>query len=280
MHPRAIPDRREFEQLDQRFQDEERFLIQNLIQNAGHHRAGRSRINWRLEDRVIALARSYPLMSLRRIAGCIGNISHMTVRRIIREQGFRPYRLQYVQALQPGDYRARREFCQWMLQKLENNSHFIENILFTDEASFSNISILNRHNTRIWAPRNLHAIIQREMQSRFAINVWMGVIGKNFVGPIYLPLCLTGFRYLDFLQNQLLRNLHEIIPRHRRNRVYFMHDGTQPHFDRRVRVYLHNLFGTRWIRRRPHVWPLCSPDLNSLDFFFVRSTKGKCLPNW
>lgn len=58
--PREIPDRREFQRLDQRFNDQERFEVHN----AEYRRAGRPRINWRSEERVIALARSFPVMGL------------------------------------------------------------------------------------------------------------------------------------------------------------------------------------------------------------------------
>ncbi|EZA52969.1 hypothetical protein X777_07423 [Ooceraea biroi] len=205
-------------------------------------------------------------MGSRRIATCVG-ITHPTVLRIIREEGLRPYKVQVVQELQPGDLRARKQFCQWMLGKLRRNPDFLENVLFTDKSSFSSTSILNRQNVRIWAERNPHAMVQRVHQGRFAINVWAGIVGNNYVGPVYLPNRLNSARYLAFLQRDLL------IPRHQRNNIYFMHDGAPPHFGREVRAYLDRFFGTRWIGRRPapHLWPPRSPDLNPLDFFFLGS---------
>lgn len=270
--PGEIPDRREFQRLDQRFNDQERFEVHN----AGYRRAGRPRINWRSEERVIALARSFPVMGLRRIANRVG-IAHMTVRRILREEGLRPYRVQQVQALQPGDYRARRNFCRWMLRKLINNPRFLENVLFSDEASFSSTSILNRQNIRIWAQRNPHAIQQRVMQARFAVNVWAGIMGNHFIGPVYLPMRLNSQHYLTFLRYDLLHRLRQIVPRHRRNRIYFMHDGAPPHFGLRVRGFLNDFFGSRWIGRNPapHLWPPRSPDLNPLDFFLWGALKAK-----
>jgi len=84
---------------------------------AGHCRAGRPRIYWQLEERVIALARAFPVMGLRRIAARVG-ISHPTVFRIIREKGLWPSRVQIMQELRPRDRYARKEFCRWTLQKL------------------------------------------------------------------------------------------------------------------------------------------------------------------
>lgn len=88
LRPNEIPDRRDFQRLAERFADQERFQDQR----AGYHRAGRPRIQWRIEERVIALARAFPVMGLRRIAARVGT-SHTTVRRIIREEGLRPYRV-------------------------------------------------------------------------------------------------------------------------------------------------------------------------------------------
>ena len=75
----------------------------------------------------------------------------MTMRRIIREEGLRPYKIRRVQALRPNDYATRREFCNWMLRKLRHDPRFLERVLFTDESSFSSSNILNRQNAKIWA---------------------------------------------------------------------------------------------------------------------------------
>lgn len=272
LRPGEIPDRREFQRLDERFHDQERFEVQG----AAHRRAGRPRVNWRVEERVIALARSYPVMGLRRIASRVG-VSHETVRRIIRDEGLRPYRVQLVQALQPTDFRARRNFCRWMLRKIAQNPSFIERVLFSDESSFSSTSILNRQNIRIWASRNPHAMQQRVLQGRFAINVWAGIVGDHFVGPYFLPPRLNSQSYLTFLRSELTPHMRQIIPRHQRNRIYFMHDGAPPHFGRQVRAYLDDMFGSRWIGRRPapHIWPPRSPDLNPLDFYLWGALKAK-----
>lgn len=207
-------------------------------------------------------------MGLRRIATRFG-VAHVTVRRIIREEGLRPYRVQQVQALQPGDHRARRNFCRWMLRKLANNPRFLENVLFSDELTFSCASILNRQNNQIWAHRNPHAIQQRIVQGRFAVDVWAGIVGKHFIGPVYLPMRLNSQHYLNFLRHDLLHRLKQIVHRNRQNYIYFMHDGAPPRFGLQVRAFLNEFFGSRWIGRNPapHLWPPRSPDLNLLDFF-------------
>ncbi|XP_046145706.1 uncharacterized protein LOC123989034 [Osmia bicornis bicornis] len=162
---RSVPDRRQFQRLDHRFSEA------SLSDASNNHRhAGRPRTHWRTEEQVIALARTYPFMGFRGIARRV-NISHMTVHRVIREEGLRPYRIQKVQALRESDYQQRTNFCQWMLRKVENNEDFFKNIIFTDESSFSNTNIKNRQNTRIWAERNPHVMQQHFNQGRFSVNV-------------------------------------------------------------------------------------------------------------
>jgi len=141
-------------------------------------------------------------MDLRRIARV--GVAHMTVRRIIRDESLRPYHVQYVQELQPEDHITRRNFCRWILHKLERNSYFLERVLFTDESSFSNIGMVNRQNLCIWALKNPHAMVERVNQGRFAINVWTGIVGNNIIGPVYLLLRLNSRNYLVFLQRNLL----------------------------------------------------------------------------
>ncbi|EFN75684.1 hypothetical protein EAI_05405, partial [Harpegnathos saltator] len=70
----SVPDRREFQRLDERFHDQK----QRNFTSAGHHKAGRPRVSWRIEERVIALARTYLVMGSRRIGVRVG-VDHKTV---------------------------------------------------------------------------------------------------------------------------------------------------------------------------------------------------------
>ncbi|XP_076385198.1 uncharacterized protein LOC143264001 [Megachile rotundata] len=214
-------------------------------------------------------------MGLRNIARRVG-VSHMTVHRIICDEGLRPYRVRKVQALQRQDYSIRRKFCRWMLKKLDRDPQFLENVCFTDESNFSNASYQNSQNTRIWARRNPHAMIQIFNQGRFSINVWRGIIGNHIIGPIFFHNSLTGTCYLNFLRTRFITQLRQVIPHHRRRQIYFMHDDAPPHFIRPVREFLSEMFGSRRIGRRPapHLWPPRSPDLTPMDFFFWRAVKN------
>lgn len=199
----------------------------------------------------------------------------MTVRRILREEGLRPFRLMRAQELRPGDAEVRAEFCRWMKEKLRRRPNLLRNVLFTDESSFSSVSIHNAQNVRIWALFNPRAVIQRRAQGRFTLNVWAGILGDSIIGPYFLPR-LTSAAYLNHLRNVLLPDLRRLVPRRRRRRLYFMHDGAAPHYSREVRNFLDQMFGTRWIGRppAPHHWPPRSPDLNPMDFYLWGAVKA------
>ncbi|GFV86692.1 uncharacterized protein TNCV_3137191, partial [Trichonephila clavipes] len=105
---------------------------------------------------------------------------------------------------QPEDYALRVAFAQWYLGKCATNSLFPDEVLFSDEASFtSGRNFINTHNDHIWAVENPHAIRRRAAQIRFSVNVWAGIMGDHLIGPYLLPCRLTGLNYLLFLQQIL-----------------------------------------------------------------------------
>jgi hypothetical protein len=219
-----------------------------------------------MEERILRRVEEDPTTSVRRIAAAEG-ISHPLVWSILHEQSLYPYHIQRVQALRPPDYQARLVFCQWFLRKCVEDPHFIENILFTDEAGFTKNGIVNFHNTHVWSDENPHVIEEFRDQHQFRINVWAGIVGDRIIGPYVLPNRLTGAIYHQFLSNELPIMLEEI-PLLQRQRMWFMHDGAPPHFLHIVRRHLTQAFNVQWIGRGgPVAWPARSPDLNPLDFW-------------
>ena len=145
---------------------------------------------------------------------------------------------------------------------------FLTSVLFTDEATFTRVGVINLHNRHTWARKNPHARVESSHQHRFSINVWAGCIGDYLLGPVVLPRRLTGQTYLDFLQN-MLPLLLEDVPLGLRQAMWLMHDGAPAHFSINVRRHLNTTFPGRWIERGdPVAWPARSPDLNPLDFWF------------
>lgn len=219
-----------------------------------------------LEEAVLQQAEVNPCSSVRSIGYDLGAASS-TVWRILREQQLYPYRLQKVQTLDPQDYPFRRRFCRWWLQQNARRNHFAEQILFTDEATFTREGIFNSHNSHVWEVENPHAVTFRSDQHKFAINIWAGIVGDHLIGPYLLPPRLTGAVYQQFLQN-VLPDLLDDVPLIIRRNMWFQHDGAPAHFSMLARQYLTEHFPNRWIGRGgPVHWPARSPDLNPLDFF-------------
>ena len=77
---------------------------------------------------------------------------------------------------------------------------------------------------------------------------------------------MTGQNYLDFLQNELPKQL-EDVPLATRIAMYFQYDGAPSHYTRHVMQHLNDTFPNRWIGRGSTInWPPRSPDLTPLDF--------------
>jgi Transposase. len=259
---RQIPSQRMFGRIHQRLRD-----TGSLSKQC--HLSGRPRSvsTPRAEEEILALVEQNPGTSVRRISAEVG-ISGPLVWRILHEQLLYPYHVQRVQALNPiNDHQARLVFCRWFLRHDAEDPRFLANILFTDEAGFTRNGVFNFHNTHIWADENPHALIESGHQARFSLNIWMGIVGDRFLGPVVLPNRLTGAAYLNFLQNTLYEFL-EDIPLNQRQQMWFQHDGAPAHFSMAVREHLHQTFPHRWVGRAgPVLWPPRSPDLNPLDFF-------------
>ena len=77
---------------------------------------------------------------------------------------------------------------------------------------------------------------------------------------------MTGQNYLDFLQNELPKQL-EDVPLATRIAMYFQHDGDTSHYTRHVMQHLNDIFPNWWIGRGNTIkWPPRSPELTKLDF--------------
>lgn len=218
-----------------------------------------------MEEEVLERIEQDPTTSSRQVGGETG-ASHQSVLRVLQEQQLYPYHVQRVQSLSEADYPGRLRFAQWFLEhRLQPGFH--ERILFTDEATFSRDGIVNIHNNHHWADENPHVIIQCRHQQRFSLNVWVGIVGDNLIGPYFLPPALNGENYRNFLEHELTALLDDV-PLLIRNEMYFMHDGAPAHFSRIAREYLNERFPERWIGRGgPVPWAPRSPECNPLDFF-------------
>ena len=235
-------------------------------------REGRPRIH-RPEVGEAVLQRLYenPRVSSRGV-GNTENVSHQAVLRIAHEDNLRPFHLQKVHKLHPGDPPLREDWSNFLINQYDNDDDSLSRLLMTDEATFTRGGKVNVHNNHVWAHNNPHASFVHGHQQRFSINVWAGMIGNYLIGPYILPPRLNGQTYLRFLQ-EVLPGLLEEVPLEVQNRMWFQHDGAPPHNAREVREHLDMTYPGRWIGRGgPVRWPPRCCDYSVMDFFFWGAT--------
>lgn len=196
------------------------------------------------------------------------------IRKILKKYGFRPYKYHRVQKLTHMHKIQRLNFCNLMLNRLNNERDFFEKILWTDESSFSTSGLPNRQNYRHWAQQNPQFDREVRFQGRRTINVWCGLLKNRIIGPYFLEGTLTGPLYHQFLETRL-QNMLENLPLRQYMNMIFQHDGAPPHVIREVNNFLNNNHN-EWIGRNGTIaWPSNSPDLTPMDNFFWGYIKNK-----
>lgn len=212
-------------------------------------------------------------------------ISQRSVLRILHKNKFHPYKVKLVQELSEDDFDRRVQFCEEIMDMCNNNPHFLNCIVFSDEATFSLNGAVNRHNCRYWSHHNPHWMEQTRTQYPQKVNVWAGIVRNRILGPFFFDGTLNAAGYLDFLRFQLVPALALLFPNPVNpdipdETIWYQQDGAPPHYGIQVRNYLDFIFENRWIGRRGRIeWPARSPDLNPLDFFLWGHLKGTVYKN-
>jgi hypothetical protein len=224
------------------------------------------RLTWQQEEQLLNDIDQEPLTSVR-ILERDHQHPRSTVHRFMQRANLYPYHLQPVQCLHPGDSELRLEFCRVVLNTLEMNQNYFEQVLFSDESHFNQEGVFNHHNLHNWNYENPYETRETRRQVRWSVNVWIGQLGNRIIGPHFFPRVLNGETYANFLENALPVLLEEIPLAQRRN-ILYQHDGAPAHYSRIVRDILNLQFPNRWIGRGgPTAWPPRSPDLNPIDFW-------------
>jgi hypothetical protein len=180
-----------------------------------------------------------------------------------------------VQGLKETDYPKRLNFCRFVREQIILDQTFLENVLFSDEASFNNNGGVNKHNCHYYAQNNPRWIREGHFQTVYSTNAWCGILGNKIIGPYCFRERLNGLVYLDFLQN-ILPILLEEIDLHRRQNMWFQQDGAPPHFHRDMRRCLDTVYANKWIGRGSiNPWPPRSPDMTPLDYFLWGTVKER-----
>jgi hypothetical protein len=189
------------------------------------------------------------------------------------ELKWHPYKLKLVQQLSPNDYVLRVAFARKISQEMGNDSEFLHNLFFSDEAHFHLDGAVNHHNFRYWSDENPHWHAEVPLHSQ-RVTVWMGIGFDGWVGPFFFTETVNAQRYLTMLQEQVIPALQHF-PRF--NELIFMQDGAPPHWATSVRNLLNATFPMRWMGRGSpaHPWPPRSPDITPMDYFYWGYLKSR-----
>jgi len=94
-----------------------------------------------------------------------------------------PFKLQFVQQLYEEDLQDRIDICETLIPMLENEK-IGDNIFFSDEATFYQQGLVNKHNIRYWSENNPHATLETVMNS-LKLNVCCAMSKKYLIGPFF-----------------------------------------------------------------------------------------------
>ena len=92
-----------------------------------------------------------------------------------------------VQELVPGDHNLRVEFANKMLQAMNTDQDFLNNLVFTDEAHFNIVGDVNKQNVRFWSNENPN-VVQEQPLHQPRVTVWAGISMHGLIGPFFWNL--------------------------------------------------------------------------------------------
>ena len=110
------------------------------------------------------------------------SISQTSIRRILKSIGLKPYRPRLIHGLLEDDPDRRLQFSEIMLNELEENPVILDNIVWSDEASFKLSGHINRHNCVYWYGENMHLTLEQQLNQP-GVNVWGGISSSGVLGP-------------------------------------------------------------------------------------------------
>lgn len=226
---------------------------------------------------MIAAVENNRNLSLREIEAEI-SVPFSTARKFLREEKYNSYKYYKHQELKEEDKFQRATFCELIMEKANADRHFIENICFSDECTFTLHNKPNVQNFRYWGKTNAHEYVTTHTQYPQKINVWIGILKNKIIGPYFINGSLNGLGYYDMLVNNIGPAIDDLADD--RQIIWFQQDGCPAHNHVIVRQYLDQVFPNTWIGTNgPVHWPARSPDLAPNDFFLWGHLKSKIYNN-
>ncbi|GFU64197.1 uncharacterized protein TNCV_3745651 [Trichonephila clavipes] len=147
----------------------------------------------------------------------------------------------------PGDQDRRFDFCNFVLNSLDENPDFLNEVLCSDECQFSRQGTINTQNKHYWSLENLHLIRPNYHQVRWSANVWCGMWRSTLIGPIYFDGPLTSESCTEILPGPLADILEDEVSLRYLSRMWYQHDGAFAHKSAQSFTCLAQKFDTRII---------------------------------
>lgn len=118
--------------------------------------------------------------------------------------------------MEENDKQRRYEMAMYLLEEMEErDQHFFDNILFSDECTFTLDGKRNVQIHRTWARRNPFTVVQTNTQRPQKLNVWCGILKNRTIGPFFIDGNLTAQKYLNLLRNNIIPAIEAVVGPHR-----------------------------------------------------------------
>ncbi len=196
---------------------------------------------------VLAFFMLHPHAGTSAAAAC--RISQSSVVRVLHRFHYHNFHIHLHQALRPGDHCQQVDFCNWILNAIDDQRDFLKHILWIDDSQFTRDGIVNIQNAHYWSPVNPHWMREIAHQVRWHINVWCGIINTTVVGPVFYEGTITAQSYLQLLTIDVDDFIDDAIPLQALPRLWLQQDGAPLHYVSAVVEYLNEQFPDRWIGR-------------------------------
>ncbi len=228
-------------------------------------------------DEILEFFFVNPKMSLYRAAQQL-QMSKTSLWRAVREElKVYPYKIQILEAKQPGDKKKRLNFALETLALIHLDDNVLSNVWISDEAYFCLSGTVNKQNMRFWGLENPHVVHEQPLHD-VKVLVWCAMSEHGIIGPYFFDGTVNSERYREMLNTFFFSKLRALrIPL---ATAWFQQDGATPHCSNRNLELLASKFGDRLISRRTQrPWPPRSPDLSACDFFLWGYLKSKVYAN-
>lgn len=143
--------------------------------------------------------RNFPKLSLRKRSSQIGNVSKSLVEKILKFNKIRPYKPKFNHFLEENDDMKRLDFCLLIGEHILRQRSFVNNIIFSDEATFTTNGVVSSQNCRYWSRDNPNFRIRSRRQYSQKVNVWCAITYNGIIGPYFIENNLNQHTYLHLL---------------------------------------------------------------------------------